>query len=61
MNVLVYFESVQQRVAQRTVALLAEKFAFDLDLLANFPPDNQDAWSKIVHGKVSVLRGRRGV
>lgn len=61
MNVLVYFEGVQQRTAQRTVALLAQKFVFDLDLLANAGVANRDtadavAWGKVVRGNVTVLR-----
>jgi nucleotide-binding universal stress UspA family protein len=61
MNVLVYFEGVQQRTAQRTVALLADKFVFNLDILANALSANRDVaalegWSRIARGKVTVLR-----
>jgi nucleotide-binding universal stress UspA family protein len=56
MQLLVYFDSVQQRAAQRTIALLAEKFAFDLDLLVHFSLSNLDAWKEMVRGHVTVLR-----
>jgi nucleotide-binding universal stress UspA family protein len=56
MQLLVYFDSVQQRAAQRTVALLAEKFVFDLDLLVHFSLPNLDAWKAMVRGQVTLLR-----
>jgi nucleotide-binding universal stress UspA family protein len=56
MNVLVYFDSVQQRAAQHTVALLADKFIFDLDLLTYSPVSDLDVWTKNVRGKISELR-----
>ena len=61
MNVLVYFDGVEQRTAQRTVALLAEKFVFNLDLLANAMSSTRDIaalddWSGITRGKVTLLR-----
>lgn len=55
MNVLVYYEGVQQRVAQRTVALLAKKFAFDVDLLSDSPIADVNSWSKAVRGQTSAL------
>jgi nucleotide-binding universal stress UspA family protein len=56
MNVLVYFDGVQQRVAQRTIALLAEKFVFDVDLLTHAAVGNEQEWASIVKGKVKTLR-----
>jgi nucleotide-binding universal stress UspA family protein len=56
MNVLVYFDGVQQRSAQRTVALLGEKFIFDLDLISHTPIANQALWSKNLRG---VLQEKR--
>jgi nucleotide-binding universal stress UspA family protein len=55
MNVLVYFDSVQRMAAQSTVALLAEKFSFDLDLLLYFPLSDPELWTEMVHGEVEVL------
>lgn len=55
MNVLVYFEGVQQRVAQRTVALLAQRFAFDVDLLSDSSVGDVDRWSSSVQGLVRTL------
>jgi nucleotide-binding universal stress UspA family protein len=56
MNVLVYYDSVQQRVAKRTVALLAEKFVFNLDLLVHSPISDLSLWSNMVSGSVRELR-----
>jgi nucleotide-binding universal stress UspA family protein len=56
MQVLVYFDTVQRAAAQRTVALLAEKFVFDLDLLLYTPISNLDVWTEMVHGRVTVLK-----
>lgn len=56
MNVLVYFDSVQRRVAHRTIRLLAEKFNFHLDLLVHSPITDMDEWTKIVQGTVTELR-----
>lgn len=55
MNVLVYFDGVQRTAAYRTVALLAEKFIFDLDLLLYSSVSNLEEWTRIVHGEVNVL------
>jgi len=55
MNVLVFFEIGQQRSAQRTVALLAEKFIFDADLLV-YSTIDLTLWSKTVRGKARELR-----
>lgn len=56
MNVLVYFDGAQQRVAQRTTAYLAEKFVFDVDLLVHAPVSELDVWSKSVRGTVREMR-----
>jgi nucleotide-binding universal stress UspA family protein len=56
MQVLVYFDNVQQRVAQRTIELLAQKFAFDLDLLVHAPISDLGVWRNIVSGQVRELR-----
>jgi nucleotide-binding universal stress UspA family protein len=56
MQLLVYFDSVQQRAAQRTIALLAEKFVFDVDLLVHFSLPNLDAWKEMIRGKVTVSK-----
>jgi nucleotide-binding universal stress UspA family protein len=44
------------RVAQRTVALLADKFVFNVDLLVHTPLASRAAWEQIVHGEVRELR-----
>lgn len=56
MDVLVYFDGMQQRVAQRTLALLAEKFVFDADLLVHSPISNIEAWQVVTKGRVRELR-----
>ena len=59
MNVLVYFDGGQQRVAQRTIALLAEKFVFDVDILAYAPIQPREEWAQIVRGSLHELRADR--
>lgn len=56
MNVLVYFDGRQRRVALRTVARLAEKFLFDVDILVHAPVASLEEWAKIVQGTVQELR-----
>lgn len=56
MNVLVYFDGVQQRSAERTVALLGEKFSFDLDLLSHSPIADREKWSNNVRGTLREIR-----
>ena len=56
MDVLVYFDGGQQRVAQRTVARLAEKFVFDIDILVHAPISSHEEWGKLVQGRVHELR-----
>lgn len=56
MNVLVYFDGGQQRVAQRTVALLAEKFAFNADLLVHASVTTLAEWQAVVQGEVTEVR-----
>jgi nucleotide-binding universal stress UspA family protein len=56
MNVLVYFDQIQLRAAERTVALLAQKFVFDVDLLVYSPLPSLDIWTKKVRGQITVLR-----
>lgn len=56
MNVLTYFDSGEQRAAQRTIALLAEKFAFALDILVYSPLSDREVWTRIVRGEVKELR-----
>jgi nucleotide-binding universal stress UspA family protein len=56
MNVLVYFDGAQQRVAHRTIALLAEKFVFNVDLLVQTPLSDLSVWSKSIRGMVRELR-----
>lgn len=56
MQLLIYFDSLQQRSAHRTIALLAEKFTFDLDILIHFSLPNLDGWQEMVRGYVTVLR-----
>lgn len=56
MNVLVYFDGVQQRAAQRTVEFLAERFVFDLDILTHTPIPEMKEWSNIVRGTVREVR-----
>jgi nucleotide-binding universal stress UspA family protein len=57
-RVLVYFDSVQRRTAQRTVALLAEKFVFNLDLLLYSAVSDLEEWKQLVSGEVRVLRAQ---
>jgi nucleotide-binding universal stress UspA family protein len=55
MNVLVYFDGVQRTAAQRTIALLAEAFVFDVDLLLYAVVPNMDFWTGTVRGQVQVM------
>jgi nucleotide-binding universal stress UspA family protein len=55
MNVLVYFDSAQQHMAQRTIALLGEKFVFDIDLLIYAANVDLNPWSSIAPGKIRQL------
>jgi nucleotide-binding universal stress UspA family protein len=56
MNVLVYFDGAQERVAQQTIALLAQKFVFDVDLLTYGALRDPALWSKGVRGQVTEMR-----
>jgi nucleotide-binding universal stress UspA family protein len=56
MNVLAYFDGVQQRSAQRTIALLGEKFFFDLDVLSHAALSDRQSWETIVRGTMKELR-----
>jgi nucleotide-binding universal stress UspA family protein len=56
MNVLAYFDGVQQRSAQRTIALLNEKFVFDLDLLSHVAVSDREIWSTNVRGTFREVR-----
>lgn len=56
MRLLAYFDDPQRAVVQNTVALLAKKFSFDLDLLLTSSLPNLDGWTQMVHGRVTTLR-----